>query len=162
MKIFKLIVVCLFLLFAVVSCKSTKPTVTENQTSTKNIFETVHDTVFKTEIDTSTYKALLECRNGKVVIKEVTQTEPGRNLKSPKVRIDNNELKIDCYAKAQELFAKWKSKQSREIVTKRITNTIITNQLTFWQEAKIKGFYILFGLLLLVLLGFIIKQKLRL
>ena len=158
------LLISLFFLFAVVSCKSTKPTVTEKETITKSTIETVHDTVFKTEIDSSSYKALLECRDGKVVVKEVTQAEPGRKLKSPKVRIDNNELSVDCEALVEQLFAFWKSIQVQDIQYRTITveKTKFTNILTFWQQFQIKGFRILFILILLIVIGLIIKSKFKL
>ncbi|UFH35059.1 hypothetical protein [Flavobacterium acetivorans] len=52
-------------------------------------------------------------KNGKVVFKNVTQVKPGRTLKSPKVRLDNNKLTVDCELKEQELQGRWKSKQSK-------------------------------------------------
>ena len=152
----------LFFLFAVVSCKSTKPTVTEQETITKTTVETLHDTVFKTEIDSSAYRALLDCREGKVVVKEVTNAEPGRNLKSPKVRIDNNILSVACEAKAQELFAFWKSTQVQDIQYKTNTVTIFTNILTFWQKFQIIGFRILGALFLALVIWLIIKSKFKL
>jgi hypothetical protein len=153
---------CLFLTFAVTSCKSTKPTVNVTETATKTTIEKVHDTIFKTEIDSSSYKALLDCRDGKVVVKEVIQTEPGRILKSPKVRIDNNKLDVDCKAKAEQLFAQWKSTQVNDIQfkTNTITNTI--NKLTFWQEFQIKGFRILAIILLLLLVWSVLKKRILL
>ena len=152
----------LFVLFAMVSCSSTKPSVTDKEvTSTKSV-ETVHDTIFKTETDSSLYRALLECREGKVVVKEVTQAEPGRKLKSPKVRIDNNELKVDCRAEAEKLFAFWKSTQVQDIQYRTITVKKFTNILTFWQQFQIKGFRILSILILVLIIGLILKSKLKL
>jgi hypothetical protein len=78
-----------FSLILLASCSSPKPAATESKTHTITINETVHDTVFTIEKDSSSYKALLECQNGKVVVTNVTQAEPGRTLKSPRVRIDN-------------------------------------------------------------------------
>ena len=54
---------CLFfvLTILVVSCGSTKSPVVQNNTTTeKTIIETVHDTVFKIEADSSIYQALLD------------------------------------------------------------------------------------------------------
>lgn len=133
-----------------VSCKSSKPVVVKNETSTiKTITETVHDTIFKIEKDSSYYQALLDCQDGKVVVKNVIQSEPGRNLKSPKVRIANNTLEVDCEARAQELFAKWKSTHQTEkiVVTKEVP--VVTNVLTWWQQTQIK----LFRLFSIILLG---------
>ncbi|GEJ34949.1 hypothetical protein FPN185_contig00114-0001 [Flavobacterium psychrophilum] len=73
MKNIKHIVVCLFVLIALASCGSSKPIVVQNET-TKTITETVHDTVFKIEKDSSSLKALLECQGGKIVLKNVIQT----------------------------------------------------------------------------------------
>ena len=162
MKKIGLLISSLFFLFAVVSCSSTKPTVTEEQITTKTTVQTVHDTVFKTEIDSSAYRALLECRDGKVVVKEVSKSEPGRILKSPKVRVDNNNLSVDCEAKAQELFAFWKSTQVKEIEYRTITITKFTNILTFWQQFQIKGFRILCVLLLVLAVCLYIKSKFKL
>jgi hypothetical protein len=162
MKKIGLLIGSLFFLFAVVSCGSTKPTVTDKESITKTTVEQVHDTVFQTAIDSSTYKALLECRGGKVVIKEVTQAEPGRKLKSPKVRIDNNQLNVDCTAEAEKMFAFWKSTQVQDIQYKTITVTKFTNILTFLQQFQIKGFRILCGLILLLVSGFIIKKYFKL
>lgn len=138
MKNLKHIVLLFFSLVVLASCGSSKPSTFENKTQTITIKETVHDTLFKVEKDSSSYRALLECQNGKVVLKNVTQAEPGRTLKSPKVRLDNNQLKIDCEARAQELLAHYKNthQTSNLIITKTIT--IEVNKLTWWQETQIK------------------------
>lgn len=159
MKSLKHIVLFFLSVIVLASCASKKPTMIENYTQTETTTETVHDTVFKIEKDSSSYRALLECRNGKVVIKEVSQAEPGRTLKSPKVRLDSNQLKIDCEARAQELLAHYKNthKATSEIVIKKIP--IEVNKLTFWQELQIKGFRIFTALLLLFAIWVYLKSK---
>lgn len=151
MKNFKIFSCCLlFLMLLATGCNSSKPVVIETKTETvKTITEKVHDTIFKIEKDSSSYKALMECVNGKVKIKDVVNATPGRNLKPPKVSIKDNILHVDCEAKAQELFAQWKSKFVSEYKAEVIP--IKVNELTFWQEFQIKGF----RLFLLVALGFI-------
>lgn len=129
-----LLLIALSVLF---SCRSSKPVPTETNTKTVTITETVHDTIFKIEKDSSSYRALLECQNGKVVLKNVTQAEPGRSLKSPRVRIENNNLSVDCELKKQELYAYWKSKQAEEIDYKTIRSIEYINKLTFWQMLQI-------------------------
>lgn len=123
------------LVVLLVSCGSSKPTAKESNTKTVTMTETVHDTVFKIEKDSSSYGALLACQNGKVVVTNVTQAEPGRSLKSPRVRVENNELYVDCELKEQELYAFWKSKQLRQFELK--TDTEYINRLTFWQKLQI-------------------------
>ena len=133
----KRLVFLFFLALVLVSCKSPKPVLSEEKTKTITIKETVHDTVFKIQKDSSSFKALLECQNGKVVVKNVTQAEPGRKLKSPKVRLENNKLNVDCELKEQELYARWKSQQVKETEVKTINTTKFVNYLTFWQKVQI-------------------------
>ena len=135
------------------SCRSPKPVQSENKIETITITETLHDTVFKIAKDSSSYNALLECLNGKVIVKNVIQAEPGRILKSPKVRLDNNNLQVDCNLKEQELYAFWKSKQVKDIQEKTITITKFVNHLTFWQKVQIW-----MGRILLVLILFLIGR----
>ncbi len=154
---------CLFfVLITLVSCSSNKPVVVKNETiTTKTITETVHDTIFKTEKDSSYYQALLDCQDGKVVVKNVVQSEPGRTLKSPKVRVDHNTLQVNCETEAQRLFAQWKSKHIQENTQQVKEVPVITNMLTWWQETQIKGFRILLGLLLLIAIYTVFKYNFK-
>jgi predicted component of type VI protein secretion system len=136
MKSLKHIVLLFFSLVVLASCGSTKPATFENKTQTITFKETVHDTIFKIEKDSSSYQALLECQNGKVVIKQVVQAVPGRTLKSPTVRLDNNQLKIDCEARAQELLAHYKN--THQTSNEVIRVPVEVNRLTWWQEAQLK------------------------
>ena len=153
---------CLFFVLTIllVSCGSNKSAVVQNNTTTeKTITETVHDTIFKIEADSSIYQALLDCQNGKVVVKEVIKAEPGRTLKSPKVRIDNNKLRVDCEAEAQKLFAQWKSTHETEkiFVSKEIP--VKVNELTWWQQTKIRLFWIFLIIILANLSWRLIKSN---
>lgn len=147
------IVFLFFSVLVLVSCSSPKPVLSEEKTKTITITETVHDTVFKIEKDSSSFRALLECQNGKVILKNVTQAEPGRTLKSPKVRLENNKLTVDCELKKQELYAYWKSKQVKEQDVKTIRTTKFVNHLTFWQKIQIW-----LGRLLLLVFLFLIAR----
>jgi len=159
MKSLKHIVLLFFSLVVLASCGSSKPPTTENKTQTITVKETVHDTVFKIEKDSSSYRALLECQNGKVVIKDVSQAEPGRKLKSPRVRLDNNQLKIDCETRAEELLAHYKDTHKATFQTITRTITIEVNKLTFWQQLQIWGFRIYTGLILLFAIWVYVKSK---
>jgi hypothetical protein len=130
-------IVMVWLVVVLVSCTSSKPALTESKIHTITLTETVHDTVFKIQKDSSFFKALLECQNGKVVLKNVTQAEPGRTLKSPRVRVENNKLSVDCQLEEQKLYAFWKSKQVKEIQTETLRIPEYINQLTFLQEIQI-------------------------
>ena len=153
---------CLFfvLITLLVSCGSKKPVVVKSETTTtKTITETVHDTIFKIEKDSSYYQALLDCQDGKVVVKNVSQSEPGRNLNSPKVRLENNILKVDCEAKAQELFAQWKSIYESNAAFQTIEVPVVTNVLTWWQQTQIKLFWLFATITLLLAIWLFIKSK---
>jgi hypothetical protein len=153
------IVFLFFLVLVLVSCSSPKPVLSENKTHTVTIKETLHDTVFTIEKDSSYYRALLECQNGKVVFKNVTQAEPGRSLKSPKVRLDNNKLLVDCELKKQELYAFWKSQQVKDVQIKNIRTTKYINYLTFFQKVQIWLGRIFLLILLYYCIKFISKNK---
>jgi hypothetical protein len=157
MKSLKYILGCLLVLITLASCTSNKPVVMQNET--KTITETVHDTIFKTEKDSSSIKALLECQNGKVIFKNIVQSEPGRTLKSPKVRIVDNVLQVDCEARAQELLAHYKNTHEAKFLT--ITKTIEVNKLTWWQQTQINGFWLLAFIMLLIAVWKVIKYKLK-
>ena len=93
------------------------------------------------------------------MVKDVIQAEPGRNLKSPKVRIDNNKLQVDCEAEAQRLFAQWKSTHETEkiFVSKEIP--VKVNELTWWQQTKIRLFWIFLIIILANLSWRLIKSN---
>lgn len=153
----------LLILLAMTSCRSYKPAVvTENRTETNT--ETLHDTVFKTEPDTSAYKANLGVNPGangksKIAIVEVVKTKPGKYVTVPTVKILDNTLYVDCEARAQELFAFWKSKQSvkKEVIEKPV---FIEHQLTFFESLQIWIGRVLLGLLILIIIIWLIKKLL--
>jgi hypothetical protein len=149
---------CLFVLITIVSCGSGKPIVLQNET-TKTIIETVHDTIFNIEKDSSSLEALLECQKGKVVIKQIVQGEPGRILNSPKVRIADNLLKVDCEVRAQELLAHYKNTHEANTTIKTLP-PIEVNKLTNWQKAQINLFRIYAVITLLLGAWVFIKSKL--
>lgn len=157
MKKLTLIFCCLFVLLTMVSCGSSKPIVLQNETI-KTRIETVHDTVFRIEKDSSSIQALIECINGKPVLKEIVQSESGRTLKSPKIRFKDNILRVSCEAEAQRLFAQYKDTYVGETKTIQLP-PIEVNKLTDWQKLQITLFRIYAGLTLLIAGWVFIKSK---
>jgi hypothetical protein len=138
-------------LLLMTSCGS-KKSVIQKEITKDTILETLHDTVFSIAKDSSYYKALLECQNGKVVVKEVRKTKSGRKLTTPKVVIQDNQLNVDCTTEAETLFASWKSTFIKSY--KEINKPIITNELTWFQKTQI---YIGRFLMIIVLLFILLK-----
>lgn len=122
----------LLLLLWMTSCKSIKPVVITN-TKTEKVIERVHDTVFKIAADSSAYKALLDCQNGKVVIKDVFKNTTGKHLAAPGVRIIDNQLNVDCFAEAQQIVAQWISKDVYTTLTEQ-KPVYIEFQPTWWER----------------------------
>jgi predicted small lipoprotein YifL len=149
---------CLFVLLTMASCGSSKPIVLQNETI-KTRIETVHDTVFRIEKDSSSIQALMECINGKPVIKEIVQSKSGRNLKSPTIGFKDNLLRVDCEAEAQRLFAQYKDTYVGETETIQLP-PIEVNRLTFWQKLQINLFQILASIISIVGGWYFVKSKL--
>ena len=140
-------------------CRAPKP-VTVKETFTETFTETIHDTVFQTEKDTSHYRALLDCQNGRVVIKEVKEAKAGKYLTAPKVNLEGNNLNVDCHAEAQKLFAQWKSQRTKREVIKEIP-VFIEMPLTLWQKIQLWSGRVLILLLALLAVAFIIKRIIK-
>ena len=140
-----LLALVLFVLLstAFTACKSTSavlPTKTTDSTTTKIVTTEIHDTVFKTQKDSSYYKAYIECVNGKPVIiqKSKDESHKGKYVAVPKVNLTDSQLRVDCEVAAQEYFAKWKDTYIKE--HKQITIRIpypVETPLSWWQHTRI-------------------------
>lgn len=160
----KILILLTLVLFAMVmvSCKSTQPipgakTETNHSLVTK---EVIHDTVFQTKPDSSYYKAWLECKDGKVVLKGKPEEKKGKHLNAPKVTIKDNYITVDCRAEAQKLFAKWKDIYVKENKETTITKPVfVERDLTWWQKFQIWCGRVFLALLLLVGISWYLKFK---
>lgn len=146
----------LFFLLLATSCKSKvpKPIVIE-KTKTVTVTETLRDTVLVTEKDSSYYKAYIECINNKPVLKN-PNTIPGKNLKSPKVKLNGNQLNVSCEQEAQEMFFAWKEKFLSEITNEQIPIEVPA-QFTDWQIVLMWCGRLFLLLFLIPIIYFIIK-----
>ena len=145
----------LLILLAMTSCGSHR-TLIQKEVVRDSIVETIRDTVFKIEKDSSYYNALLECQNGKVQVKSIGLVSSGRKVKPPKVDIHDNQLTVDCETEAQELFARYKDKFIASYREKTVP--VITNELTQWQKIQIWAGRILLGLLIVFAAYKILKR----
>lgn len=158
----KKVIILWFMFLAVLlfmtSCGSNKPTVIEK---TKTVTETIRerDTIIQVEVDSSAYKALIECQNGKPVIKEVIESKPGSNLKKPKVELKaNGELTVDCEKELQELRFKLRDKEKTSIETIEIPIEVPAD-ISGWQWFQIWAGRIFILLIIGLGLGWLIKKK---
>lgn len=96
----------------------------------------IHDTTFLTKEDSSQLKGkLLVDSSGNVSLIPISTVE-GDYLDAPSTTIKDNIITIDCKARAQELFAQWKSEYVKTTSNKVITKTKevpIYFQPTNWQ-----------------------------
>lgn len=151
----------LLLLVLMTSCKSQKPIVIEKKV-TEKVVEKVRDTVLIVVPDSSNYKALLECQNGKIKIKDVLEQKKGsKNLKKPKVSIDDKGiLSVDCQTEITELRAKLKDKQTiKETVIE--VPVLVPAEITGWVWFQIWMGRIFLFLLIGLLIGFLAKKFIK-
>lgn len=158
----KKVIILWFMFLAVLlfmtSCGSKKPIVVEK---TKTVTETIRerDTVIQVEVDSSAYKALIECQNGKPVIKEVIESKSGTNLKKPKVELNaNGELAVDCETELRELRFKLRDKEKTSIETIEIPIEVPA-EISGWQWFQIWAGRLFLLLLIGLGLGWLIKKK---
>ncbi len=121
----KQLLVCIMVLL-VWSCATSKvkPQI-EKETITKiEVVEIPRDTIINVPADSSLYKALIECQNGKpVIIDTVREVIKGKYIQPPKISIDSNVISVVSKAEAQRLFLEWKEKYVKENTT---TSEVIT------------------------------------
>ncbi|WP_162799907.1 hypothetical protein [Pedobacter jeongneungensis] len=155
---FGLIVLCLQ-----VACRS-RQVATNEVSKTKTVTRIQRDTIIKTDPDSSFYKAWIDCINGKPVLKPSSEIKKAGNyLHVPNVKIEGNELNVDCYAVAQNLFKTWQ----QQYIEERETATIIRppieveKPLTWWQNLQIYLGRAALLLSVVYLVYRLIKQKLK-
>lgn len=141
----------------------TFPIETATKTDVKSeIKEVEKDTAVKTVPDSTFYKAWIECRDGKPVLKQ-PKSKPGRKMMAPEVNLDENgQLQIKVKSMAEELFVKWKEKHIKETATTTLTEkTTVTveRQFTGWEITQIYLGRIFLVLILGMIVGYLIHRK---
>ena len=122
-----LLVLSIPLLFMGCKSRKTVPTVIEREVKV-----VLRDTVFKIERDSSRTVAIVDCMEGKPVVKLSDRTD-GNYLKAPRLELNEGVLTAICEARAQELLAQWKETHS----TEKTEIPVYINELTFWQKVQI-------------------------
>ncbi len=134
----KQLLVCA-MVFLMWSCATSKvkPQI-EKETITKiEVVEVPRDTIINVPADSSLYRALIECQNGKpVIIDTVREIIKGKYIQPPKISIDSNVISVVSKAEAQRLFFEWKEKYIKENTqTSEVTTEIkeVEKPLSWWQ-----------------------------
>jgi hypothetical protein len=138
------------------SCKSVKA-VNAKEITIDSISVVSKDTVLTVPKDSSQTVATLGIEEGKVVIKQIQTSTPGRKLKAPKITVKDNVLTVDCEKVAEELFFSWKETFIKNYRESQIP--VITNILTWWQWTQIYIGRIALGAFLLWILLLLFKFK---
>lgn len=174
MKLFKnirylwLVMLIFVSVVSLTACKgvSEVPPNSKEVHTTERIVETIRDTVFRIEADTSYYKAWLipparqegvehfdGTKSAEITLREISK-KGGKHLKAPTVRIKGNILTVNCEAEAQELFARWKEKHTEQLTRKTEKIYVpVDKPPTHWQMFQIWCGRIFMGLLLLALIA---------
>lgn len=128
MKQTLIILLCAF----AVGCKCKKNNQQILETRTETIIQ--KDTIFSIRADTSQYIGNLTLKDAKIYLKEIKQTAGKETpLRKPHVKLQNNQLLVDCYLDEQKLYAKWKEKHSANQKT-IIKEVAVEKPLAFWQK----------------------------
>lgn len=116
------------------ACKTHYVEVPVKQTKEIIVTETVHDSTIVTQTDSTWYYALIECQNGKPVLKNATKSNDKPGLKAPEVSLDKDgKLNVACEKLAEALFLQWKSTYEKEVIEKEIP-IYIEKPLSKWQR----------------------------
>ncbi len=154
MKLKPIIIPLLLTVFFLVGCSKKLIPPPPSVEVTRIEKEIIRDTILTTKVDSTLYSALIECQNGKPVLKAVdppiieTVLKPNtayttikankaQLLKSPRkppdIQLKGNILEITCYTQAQQLFFSWKEKYLQENRLE-IQKEYIPYPLKWWQK----------------------------
>jgi len=74
---------------------------------------TVKDSLIQMPADSGLIRALLECREGKVVILQIEEIKPGKNV-IPFIELKNNVLTTGAWVDSSSVYFAWKETHIRE------------------------------------------------
>ena len=149
-----------FLILAVaVSCASKKhaePVIVE---TTKTITQIERDTVFTVKADSSFYKAYIDCVNGRPVVRN-EKSQPGANLKAPKVVFKDRFLQVDCKIDSSKIALKWLEKNITIEKPKVVfvpKEVPVEKPLNWWQKTQMNLGKLMLFQILAAIIYFLIK-----
>ena len=112
----------------------------------------VKDSLIPLPADSGLIKALLECRDGKVVVKEILEARPGHHV-VPFINLQNNVLTTGAKVDSSSIYFSWKETHIRD---SRVESRTIEK--TVYKVSGLQNFLIWSGgitwAILLILAGF--------
>lgn len=127
----KIIVIAVCAFFASCKCKKVNKEITH--TRIEKVLQ--KDTVFYVKPDSSQYKANVIYKRGVFELENIKEKKSAsKSLNVPKVKLQNNQLQVDCYLDEQKLYAKWKETHVTE-QKNTIQKIEVAKPLAFWQKA---------------------------
>lgn len=155
----------LLLLICTLSCTSRRaaeravqqPVILEKIITQKQI---QRDTVIVSKADSTFYKALIECQNGKPIIIN-SQLKEGKNLQSS-FQLNGNALTVKTVKKQEDIPVMVVEKVRTETIPRIIYKDKpypVEKPLSFWQKTQIWAGRIFLGLISLGVLVFVMKRR---
>ena len=124
---------------------------------------TVKDSLIPLPADSGLIKALLECQDGKVVVKEIMEVKPGKRV-VPFFSVQNNVLTTGAKIDSSSIYFSWKETHIREsrIESKTIEKPVykVTGFQNFLIWSGGIAWAVIFMLFAIKLIRFYIKRKL--
>ena len=123
----------------------------------------VKDSLIPMPADSGLIKALLECRDGKVVVKEILEAKPGKRV-VPFLSVQNNVLTTGAKIDSSSIYFAWKETHIREsrIESKTIEKPVykVTGFQNFLIWSGVIAWAIIVMLVAIKLVRFYLKRKL--
>lgn len=121
---------------------------------------TVRDSLIPLPPDSGLIRALLECREGKVVVREIMEVSPGKRV-IPFLSLENNILTTGAKIDSSAIWFAWKETHIRELISKVKTIEKPVYRVTGFQQFLIWSGGISWGLIILVAGFFLVRFFLR-
>lgn len=157
--------ISLFVSLVLLSCASRKAPEPVIITNTKETIKTIRDTTYVVEADSTYYTAFIECINGNPVLSQPQYQQPAvkeSGLQAPKIKLEGNQLTVECEKKAQTLFKQWRETYVKEheqtpvYIDKPVE---VEKPLTLWQKTQVWFGRIFIGLLALFVIIGVLRWK---
>jgi hypothetical protein len=156
MKLNFLIILCAGLTAGCISekkCRERYPVpVTTDIRSIHDTTYSVRDSLIPLPADSAWIKALLECQNGKVVVKEIQSVVPGKKIK-PFLNLKDNVLMAGGTVDSSSVYFAWKETHIKDSESKTVTIEKRVNYVTGFQNFMIWWGWIS-AIVVLIFVGF--------